>query len=141
MNFIDPFEKKKISFSTHKQLDEYAYSLIKIKDFENKKEVEKLQNKFLIENPEDYHLLKSYDRAFWMVYLKLYKQMQDAQIIINENEVYFDSFTDEEKIKFNQLKKDLKSWNEKIKDFEPCNSSENDKCNCFFGDPRTTFTL
>jgi hypothetical protein len=137
MIFIDPYEKKQISFTTHKELDEYAYSLLKIKS-KDKKEIEKAHSKFLIENPEDYHLLKSYDRAFWMCYLKLNKQIQEAQNIINENEKNYNEFADDMKKEFDELKNTLKSWKEKIAKSQPLMSEKN--CNCFFGDPNLTNT-
>jgi len=124
-------------FESHNQIDTYCQKI-----FSNKKS----ENKFLIEHAEDYHLLKAYDRAFWMVYLKLNKQITEAETIIRENENDMQYFSEEEKNDFEQLKNNLKNWKEKSIKFEPLMSNEKDKekekkCDCYFQDPNLTKTL
>jgi hypothetical protein len=131
MVYVCPIEKKKVIFDSHQQLDEYCASIFKSK---------KDETKFLIDNPEDYHLLKAYDRAFWMVYLKLKKQIIDAENIISENENDQEYFTEDEKKDFQQLKDNLASWKEKSLKVQPLFDDKGNEL-CFFKNPNITNTL
>jgi hypothetical protein len=131
MVYVCPIEKKKIIFESHQQLDEYCHSLFK---------TDKSETKFLIEYPEDYHLLKAYDRAFWMVYLKLEKQIYDTENVIRENENDQKIFTEEQTIEFQQLKDDLVNWKEKSLKVQPLFGDKGENL-CFFKNPNFTGTL
>jgi hypothetical protein len=145
MNFIDPYEKKQISFKSHKELDEYAYSLLKVKS-QDKKEINNAIDKFLIEYTEDYHLLKAYDRAYWMVYLKLINQIENIEAMLNDNLEIYDDLNDENKKSYDDYKEKVKILKEKKIKYEPlCSTKQyhnnNIICVCFFGDPNCSKTL
>lgn len=54
--FSDPITKSELKFETHQQLDEFILQILKeIPDYKEK-------------NPDDWMLLKCYDRAFWLGY-------------------------------------------------------------------------
>jgi hypothetical protein len=59
--FIDPVSKKKISFDTHRELDIFCSNL-----FTEHGDRIIFETKY----PQDYSLLKAFDRGFWLGHLK-----------------------------------------------------------------------
>ena len=57
-------ESNKVSFKTHKQLDEFVHMLIQ------------REPDFQYAYKYEYYMLKSFDRAFWLKYMRQAKQQQ-----------------------------------------------------------------
>jgi hypothetical protein len=146
MIFQDPYDnsgfyKKQIVFNTHQELDNYIYSLLKI-NIDDLKGFDKAHDNFLKNYPEEYYLLKSYDRAFWMVYIKIEKQIDEIEGVLNEGMIYYDDYDDKTKNYYDDFNKKLKILKEKKSKYVTLeNKNHKDKCLCFFKDPRETKTL
>jgi len=77
--FMHPFKKQEIKFTTHRQLDNFMRNFIN-EDFkqhiiETKPELEyapypELLEAFKEERPQDYALLKAFDRSWWLKVIK-----------------------------------------------------------------------
>jgi hypothetical protein len=135
MSYLCPYENKKYLFENHKQLDDYLETVIN-----------KNISSFLIDHPEDYHLLKSFDRAFWynfifiqrIVYLKYKKKINEYHEFYEENK---NDLNDSDLKNYHD---ELKVIQDKIIKYVPSLTLDDDDNNhvenCKFGNPNFTGT-
>lgn len=131
--FQRKFKVKKISqFSSHQELDEFTQRLLEI-------DVQLPKN-----HPDEFTLLKSFDRGFWMKHVLAKKQIQkNSQKIIDLQKEKFikavkGMHIDVENItkEIKQFEKDQKMFIQESLKFEPCFSKQ--ESSCPFCDPRRT---
>jgi hypothetical protein len=132
IKFDFQIRQDEIEFHTHRELDKFVNNLIsKDKDFQTN-------------YPNDYILLKSFDRAFWMKNFKLESEIEKFVKEEKQLKKYLKKCDDDENIKMVQdniklVQKNIQKCKEMLKMTRPVEISENGSSDCCpFDDPIAT---